>query len=773
MSLLCWNCRGAGKPATVRELRDLTRQLAPSIVCIVETQIEGSRVENMVGSLGYEKSFAVSSSGRSGELGIFWNEEINLEVIGYYEYHIDVLVEELVHILTRITFIYGEAQVSERYKTWDLLRGITGANNQPWVVMGDFNKVLLPSEHDGVGTRSQAQMDSFRDALDTCGLTDIGFSGRNWTFEKKVAGGTYTRVHLDRCVANVAWCMAFPNSILEHKEVASSDHVPIFLDMGGMHACRRDPCSFKYKICWERDPALTDVVQAAWVRGPTESVAGMHDKLQGLATDLAQWDRRHFGNVRAQIKQLQNLLQELRGSPGRSGPTSAEIKVTDQLVELYHREEILWRQRARIEWLKHGDKNTYFFHLRASRRRRKNKIKALQRADGQATENAEEMEAMTTVFYKKLYTSEGVQDMDQVLEMVPRKVTDEMNATLNAPYDIKEVKTALFQMFPTKAPGPDGFPAHFFQRHWETCGEEITRMVLRIIDGTESAECINETILVLIPKVKNPTLLTQFLPISLCNIFYKIASKVISNRLKLVLPDIISEKQSAFVPGRMITDNIIIAYECLHFMKRNKAKKHQSCALKLDMMKAYDRVEWPYLKAIMLKLGFSESWVNIVMNLVSIVNFSVLFNGKRLEGFKPTRGIRQGDPISPYLFLLAAEGLSCLLKSRRQSSNMEGLQVSSSAPKVNHLLFADDSLLFLKANSEGAEEVNQVLDIYCRASGQRVNHAKSTIFFSKGVPDSVRNVIMLALNVPNETLNEKYLGMPSDLGTVRMERSNI
>ena len=205
----------------------------------------------------------------------------------------------------------------------------------------------------------------------------------------------------------------------------------------------------------------------------------------------------------------------------------------------------------------------------------------------------------------------------------------------------------------------------------------------------------------LIPKVQNPTLLTQFRPISLCNVIYKIASKVVSNRLKLILPDIISKEQSAFVPGRLITDNIICAYECLHFMKRNRSKTTRFCALKLDMMKAYDRLEWPYLKAIMVKLGFAPDWIHTVMSMITSVSFSVLFNGERLESFSPSRGIRQGDPISPYLFLIAAEGLPCLLKHSSQSLVLGGIKVAPTAPVVNHLLFADDSLLLFKSSVQG------------------------------------------------------------------------
>ena len=143
------------------------------------------------------------------------------------------------------------------------------------------------------------------------------------------------------------------------------------------------------------------------------------------------------------------------------------------------------------------------------------------------------------------------------------------------------------------------------------------------------------------------------------------------------------------------------------------------------MMKAYDRVEWSYLRAIMTKLGFAAQWIDTVMGMVSSISFSVLFNGEKLESFKPTRGIPQGDPISPYLFLIAAEGLSCLLKTSSQSS-LAGIQVAPTAPTVNHLLFADDNLLLFKASGEGSSAVSNLLATYCSASGQRINNEKSS-----------------------------------------------
>ena len=362
-------------------------------------------------------------------------------------------------------------------------------------------------------------------------------------------------------------------------------------------------------------------------------------------------------------------------------------------------------------------------------------------------------------FYRALFSAQPDLDLEGVLAHVPARVTELMNEMLEAPFMVQEVEKALSMMGANKAPGPDGFMAGFFQTHWNVVGPSITNAVLNFLNGGQLPEGVNQTTIVLIPKIKNPQELKSFRPISLCNVIYKLCSKVLANRLRSILDEIISPEQSAFVPGRLITDNVLIAYECTHYLKRKKGK-NGACAIKLDMAKTYDRVEWPYLQGIMLRLGFSEAFVATVMRCVTTVSFSVRVNGQLSNTFTPSRGIRQGDPISPYLFLLCSEGLSCLLKSTGPVHLSRGVRVGIHAPWISHLLFADDCIIFSEASRRGADRLQQGLDTYSKGSGQMVNKEKSSIFFSSNCQQEDKVEVRTIMQIDTEALAEKYLGLP-------------
>jgi hypothetical protein len=224
-----------------------------------------------------------------------------------------------------------------------------------------------------------------------------------------------------------------------------------------------------------------------------------------------------------------------------------------------------------------------------------------------------------------------------------------------------------------------------------------------------------------------------------------------------------SDHQSTFVLGRLITDNILLAYESIHTIRKKHGKKGL-CAVKLDMHKAYDRVEWGFLEKIMMKMGFDQRWITLIITCVKSVKYKVRVNSMETEIFTPTRGLRQGDPLSPYLFHSVVEGLSSLLKGAESRGELHGVRVCRNAPVISHLLFADDSLILMQANKENAEKLESLLDRYCANLGQKISDAKSNIFFSENTEVPVTAEVCEALNIMTESLSDKYFGLPALVG---------
>uniref|UniRef100_A0A803PQY7 Reverse transcriptase domain-containing protein n=1 Tax=Cannabis sativa TaxID=3483 RepID=A0A803PQY7_CANSA len=338
-------------------------------------------------------------------------------------------------------------------------------------------------------------------------------------------------------------------------------------------------------------------------------------------------------------------------------------------------------------------------------------------------------------------------------------VSAEENASISRCLTVEEIRSVVFAMHPLKSPGPDGFSGIFYRKYWRIVGAKVCKIVQGFFEDQSVCPNLNHTFLCLIPKVTNASRFDQFRPISLCNFCYKIISRILTDRLKKVIDRLVSPFQSAFVPGRWIAECSMMAQEVLQSFKRKKGK-HGVMAIKTDMSKAYDCLEWTFLLRVLKANGFSDHVCSIIMACVTSVTYSVLLNGAPLTPFNPKRGLRQGDPLSPFLFILCSEVLSKLILRTENNGDLNGAKVSRNATPITHLFYADDAIFFCKANGSNANALLQCISQYEDWSGQRVNKQKSGVVFSPNTSQRCKDELKNKIGMNCLRRDEKYLGNP-------------
>uniref|UniRef100_A0A2N9FN80 Protein kinase domain-containing protein n=1 Tax=Fagus sylvatica TaxID=28930 RepID=A0A2N9FN80_FAGSY len=765
MNCLAWNCRGLGNPRTVQELARLVRAQDLSVVFLIETWQDEGPLERLRCQLQFENKFVANSRNKGGGLCLLWKKCVNIRVHSFSPSHIDAVVDEASDNAWRFTGFYGAPETHKREESWTLLRQLNSQNTLPWCCMGDFNELVRLEKKQGRHTRSERQMQMFRDVLDECGFVDLGFTGPKFTWtNNRVGDMTWER--LDKAVATPEWLLCFPSTRVHHLDVRWSDHKPLWVSTEPMMRPSRK--LFKFEEVWTSDQGCEDVITTAWKKPvPGVPMFSVWGKIHACRRELRVWSKQSFGNIKTKIQAVEKRLKQAETVSMQGGEHHPVVLLKRELHSLLAKEERLWRQRSRAEWLKAGDRNTRYFHCRATQRQRRNHVYRLKSPTGLWTTNSAQVPALFIDYYNSLFQTENPGQIEQVVEHILPVVTEGMNEELCREFTSGEVAVALKQMAPLKAPGPDGLPPLFYHKYWHLIGDEVTKAVLTCLNTGKILQATNHTYITLIPKIQNPEAVVDFRPISLCNVIYKLISKVLANRLKIILPTIVSESQSAFVPGRLITDNILVAFETLHHMQHQRTARRCSMALKLDMSKAYDKVEWKYLQRVMEQMGFNSKWVTLMMECISSVSYSILVNGEPHGYIKPSRGLRQGDPLSPYLFLLCAEGFHSLLQKEKIAGDLKGVSISRGGPKITHLFFADDSLLFCRATTGDVNRIQGILTQYENASGQQINRQKTTIFFSKSTPHSAKSAIQNMLGVPVIKQYERYLGLPSFIGRAK------
>lgn len=433
-------------------------------------------------------------------------------------------------------------------------------------------------------------------------------------------GKHWVRCKLDRCFGNKKWFSLFLGANQIFLEKRGSDHRPVMVNLNKQEARRKG--RFRFDKSLLSLPNLKERVKSAWFGQRRWNSGRVADRIKSCRSEICIWKKAFNLNAKEKITRIQEELEveESKDCPKRE----FVLCLKHDLAKANKEEESYWNQRSKDKWLRCGDRNTKAFHASVKTIRSRNGIDELEDENGVLHREEVTKGEIATKYFQDLFSSTRPTDFTDVFDGFTSKVTEQMNKDLLAQVSDKEIKEAVFSIRADSAPGPDGMTALFFQRFWKEIGDQILCEVKEFFNHGCFDKGWNFTHLCLIPKIVKPTKMTDLRPISLCSVFYKIISKIMMQRIKPMLSMIVSPNQSAFVPERNISDNILVEHEVVHGLRTFKPVASQFMAIKSDMSKVYDRVEWEYLKALLKALGFHQKWIDLTMVCVSSVSYSVL-----------------------------------------------------------------------------------------------------------------------------------------------------
>ncbi|KAK9921034.1 hypothetical protein M0R45_029564 [Rubus argutus] len=485
---------------------------------------------------------------------------------------------------------------------------------------------------------------------------------------------------------------------------------------------------------------------------------------------LRNWNKSQVGDVHARVSASKVVLDSIQAEISSFGPSNdrfyrEDLAQSQYLLDLSIQATFL-RDKSRIRWLKDGDKNTSFLHSMVKMRRLNKSIVSL--SVGQTVLNDQDSISAHVVqqFQNSFMRDPQVMDTGLVQRVIPNVVTEEENLSLLAIPSREEIHATVRAMDSFSAPGPDGFGGCFYTHCWSFIANDVVLVVQSFFQNGYILPHFNSNSLILIPKLGDSECVTDYRPIALANFVFKIFTKIVADRLGLIASRIVSPNQSAFIQGRSIVDPILLTSECVNLLD-NKCK-HGNVAVKFDISKAFDTIDWEFLLRVLRCFGFSSTFVNFIHNILRSAHLSINVNGQACGYFTCSRGVRQGDPLSLLLFCLAEEVLSRGISLLVAQNKIKCIAAPRCVSSPSHVLFADDVMVFLQGKAKHLRALMSFMDEYALNSGQVVNKAKSHLFLGKFAAPRA-NRIQRILGIQVGSFPFTYLGVPIFVGRPKSE----